>query len=180
MEQSELNSRLIGMGWLLNDLVMDLRTPSDVMLKLKGLHNTTDSEMSVARMCISSMVVGLCKFDEIVQYYGREINNFPAPLKQKIYSIKQDIESKKMYAYRSQYLAHAFSKENNQTKPLDFSDAVNHLKQIIGEHLQPPMENGYAFCKWVFDKDDKNSVAEVVCEVVQHIDSLVGKLGKRS
>ncbi len=180
MEQSELKSRLKDMGWLLNDLVVDLRAPSDVMLQLKDLHKTAHSQMSVARMCVSSMVIGLCKFDEIVNYYGKEIKDFPEILKQKIYLIKKDIESKKMYAYRSKYLAHAFSKENKQNKPLGLSDATQHLKLIIGEELQPPMENGYAFCRWVFDKNDKDSVAEVICEVVHHIDRIVGKLGKRS
>lgn len=51
--------------------------------------------MSVARMCISSMVIGLCKFDEITQYYGKEIRGFPDELKGEIYSIKQEIEKRK-------------------------------------------------------------------------------------
>ncbi|UTW33192.1 hypothetical protein KF946_00975 [Idiomarina loihiensis] len=81
--------------------------------------------MSVARMCISSMVIGLCKFDEITQYYGKEIRGFPDELKGEIYSIKQEIEKRKMYSYRSRYLAHSFSKEEKLTKPLEFSSAVD-------------------------------------------------------
>lgn len=180
MENTDKNVRLKDMGWLLNDLVLDLSAPSDVMQKFKELHNTQTSEMAVARMCISSMVIGLCKFDEISQYYGKEIRDFPDELKNGIYSIKQEVEKRRMYSYRSKYLAHSFSKDDKMTKPLEFSAAVDSLKKIIGDELKPAIENGYAFCKWVYDENDESCVVNIIHQTVFHIDEITGGMGKRA
>jgi hypothetical protein len=179
MNTSGDNSRQVELGWLLNELIVDLKTPVDVMFLLKGGLNNNEI-MSLSRLCISSIIINLCRLNEILSHYGKEITAFPNDLKTELRQIQKEVESKKMYTYRSKYIAHAFSEEKGESKrPLPFADAVKALMVIIDRGLNPVSENAFAFCEWVYQKDSPACVVNTIHSAVSLIDKNVGGLGKR-
>ena len=178
----ELKARLIDMAWLLNDFVSDLKTPVDVIFYLRPeMDKSKQNFMSVSRLCISSLIISLCKIREIIDHYGLEIREFPESLRNSLYDIKSKIEKSDMYAYRSRYVAHSFSKEKGANqKPLTFDQNVKSLMKIIDFGLEPVTKNVFAFCDWVHKKDDQGSVVYIVYDTVRHIESVVGDLRTRS
>ncbi|UTW33193.1 hypothetical protein KF946_00980 [Idiomarina loihiensis] len=54
------------------------------------------------------------------------------------------------------------------------------MKKIIGDELKPAIENGYAFSKWVYDKNDESCVVNIIHQAVFHIDKVTGGMGKRA
>lgn len=178
---AETKLRLIDMAWLLNDLTSDLKTPVDLIFQLRpAMDENKQNYMSISRLCITSLIVNLCKLKEIIDHYGAEIRSFPEALRKSLYSIKSEVEKKDMYAFRSKYVAHAFSKEKGgQQKPLTFDENVQSLIKIIDFGLKPVTENVFKFCEWVHVKDDLKSVVYIVYDTVKHIDIVLGGLGAR-
>ena len=177
----ETKSRLIDMAWLLNDLTCDLKTPVDLIFQFKlSMNDNKQDYMSISRLCLTSLIVNLCKLNEIIDHYGLEIRSFPEELRKSVYGVKTEIENKNMYAFRSEYVAHAFSKEKNcRMKPLTFDENVKALMKVIDYGVNPVTENIFKFCRWVYTKDDISSVVHVVYRCVRHIEATVGGLGKR-
>lgn len=168
------------MAWLLNDLVMDLRTPVDILHEFKEQLDHKTNFMALSRLLANSSVVNLCKFLEIVNHYGKEINIFPDELKKAIYTVKQEIENRQMYAYRSQYIAHAFSKNKTSNKaPLEFGDNVNSMKKVFAYDEGDIKECVFKFCDWIYIKDNPNSVINVIRRLVKHVNNMVEGLGSR-
>lgn len=142
--------------------------------------NNKQNFMSFTRLFLTSAIISLSKFDEIINHYGKEIKDFPEELRNSIKNIKNQIEERGVYKFRSQYLAHAFSTKDGQKKPLTFDENVKALMKIVDYGLNPIEENFFKFAEWIYKKDDEESVVNVNFRVVQHIDSIVGGLGKRS
>lgn len=176
-----VDSRLIDMAWLLNDLTNDLKTPVDLVFQLRpAMDDNQRNFMSISRLCLTSIIVNLCRLKEVIDYYGAEIRSFPEDLRDSLYGIKSEVEKKDMYAFRSKYVAHAFSKEKgSQPKPLTFDQNVKALMAIIDFGLNPVTENVFTFCKWIYFKDDFQSVVNIVYGAVKHIETVVGGLGAR-
>lgn len=177
----DVKLRLIDMAWLLNDLTSDLKTPVDLIFQLRpAMDDNQKNFMSMSRLCLTSIIVNLCRLKEIIDHYGAEIRSFPEGLRNSLYSIKSEVEKKDMYAFRSKYVAHAFSKEKGgQQKPLTFDQNVRALMAIIDFGLNPVTENVFKFCKWIHVKDDLQSVVYIVYGAVKHIETVVGGLGAR-
>jgi|GEM_PF-4743229 len=177
----EKRSRLIDMAWLLNDMVVDLRTPVDLIIHFKpDMKDSKQNFMSISRLCLQSIIINLCKINEIIDHYGADIRDFPDPIKNPLYKIKSEVEKRGMYSFRSKYLAHSFSKEKGEErKPLSFDQNVKALMNIIDYGLNPVTENIFRFCDWIYIKDDASSVIYVIYETVKHIESTVGGLGQR-
>ncbi|WLG54299.1 hypothetical protein PSH77_16565 [Pseudomonas extremorientalis] len=173
--------RLIDMAWLLNDLTSDLKTPVDLLVQLQPqMEASKQNFQSLSRLCIASLIVNLCKFDEIIVHYGAEINGFPDAIKAPLREVKIEIEKRGMYAFRSKYLAHAFSDVKGQPKkPLSFDDNVKSMMRVIDYNLNPVTENVYRFGAWVYTQSDETSVVHVIYNAVKYIESTVGGLGER-
>ncbi|WP_374151518.1 integron-associated HEPN domain-containing protein [Xanthomonas hortorum] len=136
--------------------------------------------MSISRLCITSLIINLCRLKEIIDHYGAEIRSFPEDLRDSLYSIKSEVERKDMYAFRSKYVAHAFSKEKGgRQKPLTFDQNVKSLMKIIDFGLNPVTDNIFEFCKWIYVKDDLRSVTYIVYSTVNYIRTVAGDLGVR-
>lgn len=170
------------MGWLLNDLVGDIKTPVDLAFQLKpAMDASNENYLSINRLCLTGVLIGLCKLNEIFEHYGTEIKNFPVELREKIRAVKKEIEDRGMYAYRSKYLAHSFSKQKGcKPRPLSLRESVQALMKIIDYGLDPVRANVFEFYKWAYEKDNENSVVNVIYSCVKHIDHIVGGLGKRT
>ncbi|MDN3559256.1 integron-associated HEPN domain-containing protein [Vreelandella neptunia] len=177
----EKKASLVEMAWLLNDLTSDLKTPVDLVFQFKpAMVDNKQNHMAISRLCITSLIVNLCKLKEIIDHYGSEIRSFPEELRKSLYGVKSEIEKKNMYAFRSKYVAHAFSKEKGlQKKPLTFHENVRALMEVIDYGLNPVTENIFKFCQWIYVEGDFNSVVYIIYSCVKHIETTVGGLGKR-
>lgn len=172
--------RLREMGWQLNDLVMDLKTPVDVAMLLRIEFATKLEVMSLSRMVLGALVVNLCKLLEIANYYGKEIKDLPDDIRSDLLEIKRKIEKKGIYQYRSTYIAHAFTQDKGQPKrALSFGEASQALRAIIDEGLSPVMENVYAFCRWIYEQDNRRCVVNVIYRTVRAVEASSGGLGVR-
>lgn len=174
------NDRKKELAWAMNDLVVDLKTPTDILALLGPSLLKKGELLSVRRLCLSALIVNLCKFDELSSHYGKEINELTPKLKDMVRHIKLTIEGKKMYAYRSTYLAHALSMVKGQPKrPLSLKEATTSLMIIIDEGLNPIAKNIDAFCEWIYKKGEENSVVNVAHAIVKEIDKELNGIGKR-
>jgi hypothetical protein len=171
--------RLKDLGWALNDLVVDLKTPTDVMALLGNKTKTDIEFMSLSRMCLSALIVNLCKLDDLINHFGKDIRGLSDTVRSPLIQIKMEIESREMYRYRSTYLAHAIANDKNIKRPLTLKEATSYLIKIIDKGLNPIDHNLYAFCDWIYKKDEKDCVVNVIYSVVMEIDTIVGGLGKR-
>jgi len=173
--------KLKDMAWLLNDLTSDLKTPVNLIFRLDpAIIDGKDNFMAISRLCLHSLIINLCKLKEIIDHYGYEIRGFPDDLRKPLYELKRKIESKGMYAFRSKYLAHAFSKdENGEKKPLSFDENIKALMKVIDYGRSPAKENVFEFCGWVFTQGKEHTVVYIVAKTVKHIDHIVGGLGRR-
>ncbi|WP_250441857.1 hypothetical protein [Caballeronia sp. AZ1_KS37] len=172
--------RLREMGWQLNDLVMDLKTPVDVAMLLRVEARTNLEAMSLSRMVLGALFVNLCKLLEIANHYGKEVRDLPDDIRVDLLEIKRKIEEKGIYQYRSTYIAHAFIQEKGQPKrALSFREATQALQAIIDEGLTPVMENVHAFCRWIYEQDDQRCVVNVIYRTVRAVEASLGGLGIR-
>lgn len=172
--------RLREMGWQLNDLVMDLKTPVDVAMVLRIESGKILEMMSLNRMVLAALFVNLCKLLEIVSHYGKEIRNFPDDVRSDLLEIKREIEKKGIYQYRSTYIAHAFIEEKGQPKrALSLEEASQALRAIIDVGLSPVIENVYAFCRWIYEQENPRCVVNVIYRTVRVVEASSGGLGVR-
>jgi hypothetical protein len=178
-EEIQIENRLRDFAWLLNDLVVDLKTPADIWTSLSSKANTTAQFMSIARLFVSVAIINLCKLDEAINFYGREIRNFPDEFQKSLREIKKFIEQRKIYAYRSKYLAHAFSSGEYKKRPLLIQDAEPALKEIISFGHESYSRNLDDFASFIYKKDDMNSVVNLLHEIIKYIDIKVNGLGNR-
>jgi hypothetical protein len=168
------------MAWQLNELVMDLKTPTDVMILLKGEAKNGMQIMSLSRMILSALFVNLRKITEIIDHYGSDLRLLPTDVRNDLIKIKKAIDDKGIYKYRSTYIAHAFTQEKGRPKrPLTVAEASKALAIIIDEGLNSIIENVLSFCNWIYKKDDPNCVVNILYRTVQAVESIVGGLGAR-
>lgn len=173
--------RLIDMAWQLNDLVVDLKTPTDLVTLLKSEINDGIQTMSLSRMVLSTLLVNLCKLLEIINHYGKDMRQLPDSVGLELNSIKKTIEDKGIYSYRSTYIAHAFIQEKGQPKrPITLAEATQALIKIIDEGLNPVIENVYSFCNWIYMKEEATCVVNTLHRAIRSIEQTTGGLGSRS
>ncbi|EJY0885057.1 hypothetical protein V5H21_17220 [Vibrio cholerae] len=153
-------SRFEELQWLLIDIVTDLLAPSQVFVE----EVASELYMPINRMCLSQIVISLCRFDEVYCHYGLEFKQLPDHLLVKIRNIKKEIENRKMYSFRSTYIGHAFKKGSSQKTPLTSAEIQSGLNQVIDN-------DQVAFFDWIFPLDENvrngESVVEVLNEAAQ-------------
>lgn len=172
--------RLVDMAWLLNDICLDLKTPTDIIYLARDTSLTQIQIMSIGRMALCALFVNISKLLEALNFYGKEIRTLPPPLFKRLIDIKREIEEKGIYEYRSTYIAHAFLKEKDKDpRPLMLEEASNALKKIINKGLSPPIENAFVFCSWVYTRQDENCVVKTIEQTVKEIELRLGGLSKR-
>lgn len=171
---------LIELAWILNDLVMDLKTPTDIIKLAKDNSATNLQIMSIIRMTLCALIINLSKLLEVINFYGKYIRSFPPELCKELNGIKREIEVKGIYEYRNTYIAHAFMKEKGSTqRPLMLNEASSALMKIIDEGLNPVTENAFFFSSWVYEKNQNVCVVKVIERTVKEIERRVGGLGSR-
>ena len=168
------------MAWLLNDLVVDLKTPTDIIKLARDSSLTQIQVMSIIRMTMCALLVNLSKLLEVLNFYGKDIRSLSPTVSGDLNSIKRELEKKGIYEYRSKYIAHAFMKEQGAPpRPLSLKEASNALMKIIDEGLNPVTENAFSFCSWVYTKDEEKCVVNTIERTVNEIEVRFSGLGPR-
>ncbi len=136
----------------LNDLVGDF--VSGVML-LRGYHAQAanidkDVIVTVHKMCLSHLVLGLAKFQEFNKRFCKVI---PSEHRGDAKGLVRKIEEKGIVDFRNKCVGHIW--DNAKERPLVHSEIVARLNQITGNDLG-------RFLRWVNDPDGNIYPATVV------------------
>jgi hypothetical protein len=137
-----MSNRFKEMSYLFTDMINDMVAPSVVLKELntvKEFRNGNSSYLAVHRMCLSHLIISLCKFDEIYREYRNERNEMPQAIQEALTELKKEIEKRKIYKFRSKYVGHAFEeiqvdgKKKNILIPLE--ESYKRLLAIVdGDH----------------------------------------------
>jgi len=161
----DMNERLNFLKWALCDLIVDLTINTEVFrdaVQRTGFDPNLPKDQALMRMVCSALVVNLSKLSEALGYLGKDINFLEEPLRSQCISVKQEIESRKIYQFRNKYAAHLL---DNKTKlPLSLMEGERRLTAIFGSTIGELND----FCDWVCPpagEANKNSVTSVLCDL---------------
>jgi len=156
--------------YLLVDQILDLKTATEVFRDYLA-HDNFDAQShffwGVSRMCINSIVLNLSKLWEIINAYGKEIQGSPEHTRKKCFQLRKELEDKKIYEFRSKYVAHISSQEKGQKRALlKTQEAETYLRNIIGKTVGDFMK----FCDWVAPEngDYEASVVGIITELKEY------------
>ena len=110
-----MNENITSIRWVLVDLIYDFCGSAQVYrdYSSKPTFNPLDDmeSLSVIRICQTSSIIAFSKLWELLNGFGKEVNEAPEPLRSKLINLKKEIELKKIYQFRSKYIGHVFDKE---------------------------------------------------------------------
>jgi hypothetical protein len=158
----------------IQDLTVSAKSMRDCILQIDP-DNTTNETIWFIRMCSMSMLASLAKLWEALDHYNFQIHKFPEPTRSNLIKLKAEIETRKIYAYRSKYGAHLIDKSTGN--PISLADGTALYNKIVGSTLEDHLN----FCEWVFPESFPNnnfSVMQCVVEAHGHCMKVVGS-GKR-
>ncbi|WP_241791498.1 hypothetical protein, partial [Aliivibrio fischeri] len=165
-----MNLKFEELSWLFNDLMMDMTAPSIVFKELgqiPGFVPENPSYLSINRMCLSQLIIALCKFHEIYSKFGvydLEFKTMPQELFNSLQSIDSEITRREIYKFRNVYVGHAFKERRKgpkimSRKPLSLEEGQSRLNTIVA--------NDYLdFYDWVCPQDLKSSDGSSVVEII--------------
>ena len=175
MEQY-MSERIEELKWVLTDLILDLCAPAEIFRDHYSSNSFDISSLrtiSICRMCNSHAVIALSKLVEALNGYGEEIRDFPDSLRKKVYEVKQQLEARNVYKFRSKYVAHVF--DNDTKKPVDIEYVYKLLTDIVGKDISELNE----FYEWLSPAEPDsdltgNYVSTLVTVLRDHCNNLVG------
>lgn len=175
-----MNKRLTHLKWILVDQIVDLTTATCAIrdhIAIMNSESAPSPQWSICyfRMCSTSLIISLSKLWEALNHYGKEINNFPTELRASCISLKQEIEKRKIYQFRSKYAAHIIDDETKE--PLSLTEGDKRYKEIVGEEVSDLLK----FCEWICPQSEptNSSVVAVVTQARDHCLSIVGHCSER-
>ncbi|MEM5547693.1 hypothetical protein [Pseudoalteromonas fuliginea] len=156
-------------SWVLTDLIVDLGTTSMFYHECykSSDFNPDDNEYHLGklRMCHLNAIMALSKLVEVLEGYANELKACcSAELVTKTWKYKKLIEDKKIYAFRSTYVAHVF--DQNTKSPLNLSSAQTKFTNIVGNTL----DDVQSFYDWI------SSVLEPKDDLLTHLVTINGNL----
>lgn len=99
------------LGWLLNDLIYDLVTPSKVVrdyLSGSNVDLTGPLFFGIVRMSKIAAILALTKFHDVLKDYGKEIREFPDDIRQQAKRFRQFAKERELVKVRNKFVAHNF------------------------------------------------------------------------
>lgn len=99
------------LGWLLNDLIYDLVSPSKVLrdyLTQSNVKPESDLFLAIARMTKSSAILAMTKLRDVLKDYGNEIRAYPEDIKQQVKMFRKFADDKQLVRLRNKFIAHNF------------------------------------------------------------------------
>uniref|UniRef100_UPI001F15F2E5 hypothetical protein n=1 Tax=Vibrio anguillarum TaxID=55601 RepID=UPI001F15F2E5 len=162
-----MSRRYEEMSWLLTDLLVDMTAPSAVFKEFDQFPEFVPENptyLAINRMCLSHIIIALCKFDEIFVEYSKEFKAMPKPLYEDLKRIKKEVEIRNIYKFRSIYVGHAFKEERQgrkvlSKKPLSLNEGYDRLTKIVA--------NDYlGFYDWICPQNIASSDGTSVVEII--------------
>ncbi|HDY7960741.1 TPA: hypothetical protein RQK63_004300 [Vibrio vulnificus] len=158
------------MSWLLNDLLTDMVAPSIVLKEFDNIPEfvpENPSYLAINRMCLSQIIIALCKFHEIYSKfneYESEFKSMPSDLFNSLQSIDSEIKAREIYKFRNVYVGHAFKEERKgknilSRKPISLEEGESRLNRIVAN-------NYLEFYDWICPKDINGSDGSSVVEII--------------
>jgi hypothetical protein len=171
-----MSNRFEEMSWLFSDMIHDMVAPSAVLKELntvKEFRSGNSSYLAVHRMCLSHLIISLCKFDEIYREYRDERKEMPQAIQVPLDELKREIEKRKIYQFRSKYVGHAFEeikvdggKNKNILIPLKEGD--KRLFTIVdGDHNK--------FYDWICPQNISENKGLSVVELIESVRDFCNK-----
>ncbi len=174
-----MDDKLNHLKWVLVDQIVDLTIATTSIrehLEEKSFDPTSQRTFAYFRMCTTSLIVSLSKLWEALNHYGKEINSFPEELKLSCRRLKAEIESRKIYQFRSKYSAHIIDDETK--RPLSLKDGEKRYRAIVGSTIDEII----GFCDWIAPENFSEAAGSVMYTVVKARDyclSVVGPSAER-
>ena len=176
-----MNLKFEELSWLFTDLMMDMIAPSIVFKEFGKIHEfvpENSSYLSINRMCLSQLIITLCKFHEIYSKFGEydsEFKTMPQELFDSLQSIDSEIKRRDIYKFRNVYVGHAFKeiRKGNKIvsrKPLSLEEGQTRLNNIVAnDYLE--------FYDWICPQDLKTSDGSSVVEVITRVRDFCNEQG---
>lgn len=130
--------------WLLVDLIFDLVTPAKVLrdyLEQPDFDPESNLIRAVLRMTKMSTVIALCKLDDVLKDYGKSFVDVPSDLLDQKKRFRAYILEKKVFTYRSKFVAHNFDAFDTHSYEIGNEIAIGIFGETFGSHLE--------FFEWV-------------------------------
>jgi len=134
--------------WLLVDLIFDLVMPSKVFRDYAAQPDfdpRTPGFRGVLRMCRNSTIIALCKLDDVLKDYGILFRDVPDDLAEQKKMYRKYILDKKVFTYRSKFVAHNFDAFDTHSYAIGNEIANGIFGETFGTNE--------AFFEWVSPQD---------------------------
>ena len=172
-----MTDRIDSIRWVLVGLIYDFCGAAEIYRDYAlrpsfDPHEDMES-LGAIRVCQTSAIIGLSRLWELLNGFGKEVNETPESLRTKLIDLKREIEERKVYQFRSKYVGHVF--DDDTKAPIKVQDGYPRLIKIIGNDWE-------SFYKWIFPdpkSDYSSSVVGIVTEYRDYCNSIVGQCNER-
>jgi len=132
------------LGWLLNDLIYDLVTPSKVVrdyLTGSDVDPRSGLFFGILRMSKISAILSLTKLHDVLKDYGREIRDYPESIRSQVKLFRKFAEEKDLVRIRNKFIAHNFDDFESSS----YAEGDKLLTALFGDTLAEHL----VFFEWI-------------------------------
>mgnify|MGYP005988121617 CR=1 FL=1 len=145
-----MTERIDSIRWVLVDLIYDFCGAAEIYRDYSSRESFNpydDMEyLSAIRVCQTSAIIGLSRLWELLNGFGKEVNDTPEPMRSKLIQLRTEIEKRKIYQFRSKYIGHVF--DDDTKSPIKIQDGYPRLMNIVGSDWE-------SFYNWIFPGPDR-------------------------
>lgn len=156
----EIRDKAVNAVDVLNDLVADLITGTNVLRDYHALHKRsklpTELMVGVQKMCLSHLILGCCKF---IEFYEHFHDILPTEDRMRAKALVRKFDSRGMVDFRNKVVGHIWDK--SKRRPLLLSEITKSLEKITERNL-------HTFLDWI-NKLEARSQPESVAGIVEAI-----------
>lgn len=155
--------RAHALSWVIEDAVIDLIASAKFYQECQSKELDPFSNkyhLGLIRMCHTTSIITLCKIDEAINGFGKELNECPEELVKRVREVKTKIESLGVYKFRSTYVAHVFDGKGKNKMPIEINKGYDLFTTIVGKNEQEVSQ----YYEWLFSpyKTDNDVVSILV------------------
>lgn len=196
INQDEKHERLEELAWALQEIMIDIKTAVDIynvltttllelnqmgLIEITSNPPTVHEKMSLNRLVILPIIINLCKLDELTNIYGKDLKScLPKDIHLSLNDVKKLIQDRKMYEFRSKYIAHVKCKTKN--RPLTVKEATDALCKVLNIEYSPvdyKTASFKYFLLYIYDKTNKKCVTSIIESTISAISQSIGGLKPR-
>lgn len=161
--------------WVIEDAVIDLIASANFYRECQSKKLDPFSNkyhLGLIRMCHTTSIITLCKIDEAINGFGKELNKCPEALANKVRQIKIKIESLGVYKFRSTYVAHVFDGTGKNKMPIEINKGYDLFTTIVGKNTQEVSQ----YYEWLFSPcNTDNDVVSILVLLNNYLSQYVSR-----